>query len=66
MLENRPAVFVHWFALNRLGASVVPLNPDLRPAELAYLIQHSGICLAVARPSCTLRERLNGCVSGHR
>ena len=25
MLENRPAAFLHWFALNGLGASVVPL-----------------------------------------
>ena len=47
MLENRPAVFLHWFALNKLGASVVPLNPELRPAEIDYLMQHSGISLAV-------------------
>ncbi len=47
MLENRPAAFLHWFALNGLGASVVPLNPELRPGELNYLVQHSGICLAV-------------------
>jgi acyl-CoA synthetase (AMP-forming)/AMP-acid ligase II len=61
MLENRPAVFVHWLALNRLGASVVPLNPDLRPAELAYVIQHSGISLAVCAP--VHAARLNGCVA---
>ena len=42
MLENRPAAFLHWFALNRLGTSVVPLHSDLRPAELAYLMRHSG------------------------
>ena len=47
MLENRPATFLHWFALNGLGASVVPLNPDLRAGELDYLLRHSGICLAV-------------------
>ena len=47
MLESRPAAFLHWFALNKLGASVVPLNPDLRSGELDYLVQHSGICLAV-------------------
>src|SRR3954465_10372695 len=29
LLENRPAFFLHWFALNALGASVVPINPDL-------------------------------------
>ena len=47
MLENRPAFFLHWLALNACGASVVPLNPDLRPAELDYLIGHSGLVLAV-------------------
>jgi acyl-CoA synthetase (AMP-forming)/AMP-acid ligase II len=41
LLENRPAFFLHWFALNALGASIVPLNPDLRQLELAYLIAHS-------------------------
>lgn len=47
MLENRPDFFLHWIALNGLGVSVVPLNPDLRPAELDYLVQHSEIVLAV-------------------
>ena len=37
LLENRPAFFLHWFALNALGVSVVPINPDLRAAELEYL-----------------------------
>jgi acyl-CoA synthetase (AMP-forming)/AMP-acid ligase II len=48
MLENRPAFFLHWIALNALGASVVPLNPELRAAELDYLVRHSEIVLAVA------------------
>ena len=47
MLENRPSFFLHWFALNGLGVSVVPLNPELRPAELDYLVTHSEIALAV-------------------
>ncbi len=38
LLENRPAFFEHWFALNALGVSVVPINPDLRAGELEYLI----------------------------
>ena len=37
LLENRPAFFLHWFALNALGVSVVPINPDLRAAELESL-----------------------------
>ncbi|HAP24105.1 MAG TPA: ATP-dependent acyl-CoA ligase, partial [Achromobacter sp.] len=43
LLENRPAFFLHWFALNALGVSVVPINPDLRAAELEYLAGHSEI-----------------------
>jgi acyl-CoA synthetase (AMP-forming)/AMP-acid ligase II len=48
MVENRPAFFVHWLALNGLGTSVVPLSTELRPAELGYLVQHSEIVLGVA------------------
>lgn len=47
-LENRPAFFLHWFALNGLGVSVVPINADLRSAELEYLVAHSEIALAIA------------------
>jgi acyl-CoA synthetase (AMP-forming)/AMP-acid ligase II len=50
LLENRPDFFWHWFALNGLGVSVVPINADLRAAELEYLIAHSEIALAVALP----------------
>ncbi|MGA8193962.1 MAG: AMP-binding protein, partial [Acetobacteraceae bacterium] len=61
MLENQPATFLHWFALNGLGASVVPLNPDLRAGELDYLLRHSGICLAVGAPihTDTLRNAVS-------
>ena len=47
MLENRPAFFFHWLALNALGASVVPMNPEWRSAELEYLVAHSEIGVAV-------------------
>lgn len=47
MLENRPAMFFHWLALNALGVSVVPINTEWRSAELAYLIEHSEVCVAV-------------------
>jgi acyl-CoA synthetase (AMP-forming)/AMP-acid ligase II len=50
LLENRPAFFLHWLALNALGVSVVPINAELRSAELEYLVDHSEICLAVALP----------------
>ena len=48
MLDNRPAFFLHWLALNSLGAGVVPLSSALRPAELKYLVRHSEIVLGVA------------------
>ncbi len=57
LLENRPSYFEHWFALNALGASIVPINPDLRASELAYLVEHSEMVLAVA-----IDERLQGMV----
>src|SRR3954471_3721272 len=38
LIENRPGFFLHWFALNALGVSPVPVNPDMRAAELEYLI----------------------------
>jgi acyl-CoA synthetase (AMP-forming)/AMP-acid ligase II len=50
LLENRPAFLFHWFALNALGASVVPMNAEMRSAELEYLIGHSEIALAVTLP----------------
>jgi acyl-CoA synthetase (AMP-forming)/AMP-acid ligase II len=51
LLENRPAFFLHWFALNALGASLVPINPDMRSAELEYLIDHSELVAAIATSS---------------
>jgi len=41
LLENRAEHFLHKLALNAVGASCVPINPDLRPAEIAYLIENS-------------------------
>ena len=51
LFENRPAFFIHWLALNRLGGSVVPINPDLRASELEYLIGHAEPALVVALES---------------
>lgn len=51
LLENRPAHFLHWLALNGLGVSVVPVNPDATADEVSYLLTHSGAVLAVALPA---------------
>lgn len=48
LLENRPAFFFNWLALNALGLSVVPVNPDLRASELAYMAGHAEPVMAVA------------------
>jgi len=40
-LETRPEFLLHFLALNSLGVSVVPLNPDYRPAERDYVLAHS-------------------------
>jgi acyl-CoA synthetase (AMP-forming)/AMP-acid ligase II len=48
LLENRPDFIVHWFALNAIGTSVVPINPAYRAAELDYLLSHAEPDLIVA------------------
>ncbi len=48
LLENRPVYFLILLAANRLGMSVVPINPDLRRAELEYLIGHAEPALIIA------------------
>src|SRR5690606_16001024 len=50
LLGNRPDALFHWFALNALGASVVPVNPDYRESELRFLLEHSEASLAVVLP----------------
>src|SRR5205814_9810898 len=41
LLENRPEFFFHYLALNALGCSIVPINPEHRHDELLYQMQHS-------------------------
>lgn len=48
LLENRPEHFFHWLALNAVGASKVPLNPDYRDEEMRYILEHSEAQLVVA------------------
>jgi acyl-CoA synthetase (AMP-forming)/AMP-acid ligase II len=51
LLESRPLYFLTWLALNALGVSVVPINPDLRARELEYLVGHSEMTAAVVLPA---------------
>ena len=66
LLENRPAFLFHWFALNALGASVVPVNAEMRSAELQYLIAHSEIVLAVTLPQRAADLRAAAAAAGVR
>ncbi|MEJ2408988.1 MAG: AMP-binding protein [Novosphingobium sp.] len=50
LLQNRPEFIEIWLAANGLGASVVPINPDLRRSELEYLIDHSEMAAAYVLP----------------
>src|SRR5216117_687716 len=45
--ENRPEFFFHYLALNALGCSIVPINPDYRHDEMLYQMEHSEADLAV-------------------
>jgi acyl-CoA synthetase (AMP-forming)/AMP-acid ligase II len=47
LLENRPEFFSHWLALNALGISIVPINPDLRLNELEYQLGLAEVGLLV-------------------
>jgi len=48
-LPNCPEFLLHFLALNALGVSVLPLNPELRPAELDYVLGHSEASAVVTR-----------------
>ena len=50
LLENRPDFHLHFLALNGLGVSIVPLNPDYRADESRYALEHSEACLVVTLP----------------
>ncbi|MGE4335955.1 MAG: AMP-binding protein [Pigmentiphaga sp.] len=50
LLENRPEAHFHWFALNSLGVSVVPINPDYRASEIQHILEHSESRLVISIP----------------
>jgi len=50
LIGNRPEFYTQYLALNGLGVSIVPLNPQATPAEMRYVINHSGVILALFHP----------------
>lgn len=51
LLGNQPEMLLVKLALNSLGIVWVPLNPDYRPSEAAYILQDSNVDLAITVPS---------------
>ncbi len=47
LLDNRPEHYLHKLALTSLGVCCVPVNPDYRAGEIAYLLDHSEVDLAL-------------------
>ncbi|HLJ64903.1 MAG TPA: AMP-binding protein [Stellaceae bacterium] len=50
LFENRPEHLLHFLALNALGVSIVPINPDYRRDEIRYLMEHSELELTLTLP----------------
>jgi acyl-CoA synthetase (AMP-forming)/AMP-acid ligase II len=48
LFNQRPEFFFHYYALNALGASVVPINPDYQRDEIRYVVEHSESKLVLA------------------
>ncbi|MGI9522984.1 MAG: AMP-binding protein [Hyphomicrobiaceae bacterium] len=61
LLENRVECAVAKFACATCGITWVPINPDYRPAEIAYILQDSQIDMAMAVPEreTVLREAVS-------
>jgi len=66
LLENRPEHVLHTLALNGIGVCCVPINPDYRAAEIAYLVEHGepDLILTLGTRQASIAEAL--AQSGHR
>ncbi|MEM1048899.1 MAG: AMP-binding protein [Pseudomonadota bacterium] len=51
LMGNRLEHFLLMLAMNTLGISIVPVNPDYRPGEIAYLLQDSASRFVIAEAS---------------
>lgn len=49
-LDNRPEFFLYFLALAKADVSIVPLNAAMSVKELAYVIDHADVALAVTHP----------------
>jgi acyl-CoA synthetase (AMP-forming)/AMP-acid ligase II len=60
LFENRPEHILHKLALNSIGACCIPINPDYRADEMAYLLEHSepDLVLTLAAREMQLRDAI--------
>ncbi|GAA6150233.1 ATP-dependent acyl-CoA ligase [Pseudooceanicola nitratireducens] len=59
--DSRPQHVLHYLALNSLGICSVPINTDLTPAEISYVLQNSRAAGIVALPEFAepMRKAIN-------
>ncbi|MBD25314.1 MAG: hypothetical protein CMG46_09980 [Candidatus Marinimicrobia bacterium] len=57
LLGQCPEMVIHFLALNGLGCTVVPINPDYRHDELLYQMSHSesDMAVVVAARTCDMK-----------
>jgi acyl-CoA synthetase (AMP-forming)/AMP-acid ligase II len=48
LLGSRAEFYLHWLAVNAIGATLVPVGAELVDDEMAYLIQHAEVDLVVS------------------
>lgn len=61
MSTNHPSTVFLFFALARLGATLVGVNPDYGTAEAGYVLKHAEVCGVVCAPDAlaTVRSTLH-------
>src|SRR2546430_1315663 len=63
LLENRPQFVFHYLALNGLGCSIVPVNPDYPHDEMLYQMDHPqavpATCVTLTATCLILPERFS-------
>lgn len=50
LLESRAEFYLHWLAVNAIGATLLPIAAELVDDELAWLLQHGEADLVVCLP----------------
>lgn len=49
-LTNRPEFLYFWFGVNKIGATLVPINTLLKEEELKYIVDHSDAKVILSAP----------------